>query len=191
MTAMLNSRDINLLRPDVAANCKTLITLAKAAGYDVLVTGTVRDDAYQMDVYNKGYSKAKVPTFHSQKAGLAFDICQNIKGKEYTDAAFWKTASVIGKQLGFTWGGDWKSIIDKPHFQWDNHGKYTGTMVRNGQLPPQMPIVKDEANDKEVLEAVCTEFGLDRVFWEKAFNGTVTVSKDIVKALFRKIKKAL
>jgi peptidoglycan L-alanyl-D-glutamate endopeptidase CwlK len=189
MTAMLNSRDINLLRPDVAANCRTLITLAKAAGYDVLVTGTVRDDAYQTDVYNKGYSKAKVPTFHSQKAGLAFDICQNIKGKEYSDAAFWKTVSVIGKQLGFTWGGDWKSIIDKPHFQWDDHGKYTGTMVRNGQLPLPMPAVKDE--HKEYVEPVCTEFGLDRVYWEKAYDGKVTVSKDIIQALFKKISTKL
>ena len=23
-----------------------------------------------------------------------------------------------GKKLGLTWGGDWKSIVDKPHFEY-------------------------------------------------------------------------
>lgn len=143
---MLNSRDITQLNPNVAANCQKLIELAAEKGWTVIVTGTVRDDEYQLDCYNKGRSKAKTPSFHGTKAGLAFDICQNIKGHEYDNLDFWACVSKIGKAMGFTWGGDWKSIVDKPHFQWDEHGKYTGTMVRNNQYPADMPLYEGDDN---------------------------------------------
>lgn len=153
---MLNSRDVDKLRPDVAANCWALIALAKQAGYNVLVTGTVRDTEYQTLCYNQGNAGTKIPSFHSVKAGLAFDICQNVKGREYNDNAFWQAVGAIGKKIGFTWGGDWKSIVDKPHFQWDAHGKYTGEMVRNGIYPPAMPIYQE---DDMTYEQFCEYMG--------------------------------
>ena len=39
---MLNSRDIDRLRPDVAANCRAWLELCRAAGLLVLVTGSRR-----------------------------------------------------------------------------------------------------------------------------------------------------
>lgn len=141
---MLNSRDIDLLRPDVAANCKKLIAIAKADGWPVLVTGTVRDKEFQEYCYYKGTSKSKVPTFHSEAAGLAFDICKNIKGQEYSDNAFWDYCGALGKRMGFTWGGDWKSFVDKPHFQWDCHGRYSGNDILVGWYPPPMPLFEQE-----------------------------------------------
>lgn len=149
---MLNSRDINQLRPDIAVNCRKLIELAAEKGWKVLVTGTVRDDEYQMKCYNEGHSKAKTPTFHSVKAGLAFDICQNIKGHEYDNLDFWACVSEIGKHMGFTWGGDWTTIVDKPHFQWDDHGRYTGSMVRTKQYPPIMHTFEQEGDDMSIDE---------------------------------------
>lgn len=148
---MLNSRDISLLRPDVAANCRKLIALCGRAGYQIAVTSTVRDDEYQQYLYAQGRSRSgsivtnsPTPTFHWDKAGLAFDVCQNIRGREYSDEGFWRTVSRIGKDMGFTWGGNWKSFADKPHFQWDGNGKYTGAMVRGGCFPPQMPLYEEE-----------------------------------------------
>ena len=47
---MLNSRDIDRLRPDVAANCRAWLELCRAAGLLVLVTGTVRDEEDQQEV---------------------------------------------------------------------------------------------------------------------------------------------
>ena len=89
---------------------------------------------------------------------MAFDICKNVKGHEYDDNDFFKRCGAIGKKVGFSWGGDWKSFVDKPHFQWDQKGKFTSSMVRAGKLPPKMPkyqevkktVTKDEA--KEVLK---------------------------------------
>ena len=163
---MIDSRDINLLRRDVAANCRKLIELAAKEGYKVLVTNTVRDDEYQAYLYAQGRTRpgsiitnSKVPTFHSVKAGLAFDVCQNIKGREYNDEGFWQIVGSIGKEIGFTWGGDWKSIVDKPHFQWDAGGKYTSSMILAGKYPPTMPLyVEGEIVTKEQVLQIIREY---------------------------------
>ena len=187
---MLSSRDISLLRPDVAENCRILIALAKKAGRSVLVTETVRDDEYQAYLYAQGRTRpgsiitnSPVPTFHSVKAGLAFDVCQNVKGREYDDEGFWKVVGAIGKKIGFTWGGDWKSIVDKPHFQWDAGGKYTGSMILAGQYPPPMPrYQEDEEMTQEQFEA----------FYEKInpFIRTIDDVPDWMKPEVRKLLDA-
>ena len=99
---MLNSRDISLLRDDVEVNCRKWIERCKAAGLNVLVTQTVRDKEYQASLYAQGRTKpgkivtnAKVPTFHASGVGLAFDFCKNVKGQEYSDAAFFHKAAAI------------------------------------------------------------------------------------------------
>ena len=78
---MRHSRDIDDLRADVAANCRTLIALAEREGLHALVTETVRDGEYQKMLAKKGYAAAGAvtPSFHADHAGLAFDICKNEK----------------------------------------------------------------------------------------------------------------
>lgn len=141
---MLNSRNIDDLRTDVAANCRKLIELAKADGWPVLVTGTVRDDEYQQCCYEKGTGGKPPATFHSVKAGLAFDICKNIKGQEYSDGDFWAYCGALGQKMGFEWGGTWRSLVDKPHFQWSQDGRYTSAMIRAGKYPPAMPLYEED-----------------------------------------------
>ena len=151
---MLNSRDINRLRPDVAANCRIFINLCKKAGYPVLVTGTVRDDEYQMQCYKRGTGGKPPATFHSVKAGLAFDVCKNIKGHEYDDKDFFFGVAEIAKKIGFSWGYSMWGY-DMPHFQWDNHGKYSGSDIIRGNYPPQMPLYKEEEDmTKQEVKAI-------------------------------------
>lgn len=156
---MLCSRDISRLRADVAANCSLFVEECKKQGLPVLVTETVRDLEYQASLYAKGrtapgsiVTNQKTPSFHWDKVGLAFDICKNVKGHEYDDAAFFQKCGAIGKKMGFTWGGDWTSLVDKPHFQWDQGGKYTAAMVRAGKLPPNMPIYQTKQEVKKVTK---------------------------------------
>ena len=148
---MLNSRDVSLLRPDVAANCRTWLERCRAAGLNVLVTNTVRDRAYQEYLYAQGRTRpgsivtnGRTPTFHSDKAGLAWDFCKNVKGHEYDDPAFFRRAAEIAKEMGFSWGGDWRSFLDSPHIQWDSRGQWTGSMILAGKLPPVMPLYEKE-----------------------------------------------
>ena len=147
---MLCSRDISRLRADVAANCRLFVEECKKQGLPVLVTETVRDLEYQAVLYAQGrtapgsvVTNQKTPSFHWEKVGLAFDIAKNVNGHEYDDPEFFRKCGSIGKKMGFTWGGDWKSLPDSPHFQWDEHGTYTAAMVRAGKLPPSMPVYKE------------------------------------------------
>lgn len=143
---MRHSRDIDDLRADVAANCRVLLALAEKQGLRALVTETVRDAEYQRMLAEKGYAAkgAVVPSFHANHAGLAFDICKNETGHEYDDPAFFVKMGNLGKKVGFSWGGDWRSFPDRPHFQWDAGGTYTSAMVRARRYPPPMPRFEEE-----------------------------------------------
>ena len=168
---MFHSSDLQYLRADVRVNCETFLVLCKEAGLNVKVTETVRDDEYQRYLAANGYAAktATVPTFHSIKAGLAFDICKNVKGHEYDDASFFTRCGQIGKQVGFSWGGDWKSFKDRPHIQWDAHGKYTGSMIRAGKLPPEMEEYMDQATFNKMMDAYLAQLRTKPVLaWAKA-----------------------
>lgn len=143
---MRHSRDIDDLRADVAANCRSLIALAEREGLHALVTETVRDSEYQKMLAKKGYAAAGAvtPSFHADHAGLAFDICKNEKDHAYDDPAFFARMGELGKKVGFSWGGDWRSFPDRPHFQWDAGGTYTSAMVRARHYPPPMPRFEEE-----------------------------------------------
>lgn len=159
---MLNSRNIEHLRPDVAANCRVFLDLCAAQGLKVLVTNTVRDDEYQAYLYAQGRTRpgnivtnAKRPSFHSDKAGLAFDICKNVKGQEYSDTEFFKTCAAIGKAMGFEWGGDWKGFVDMPHFQWSGYNhEYASSDIWVGRYPPDMPLYKKEETNMNFEQAL-------------------------------------
>ena len=176
---MLCSRDISRLRADVAANCRLFVEECKKQGLPVLVTETVRDLEYQASLYAKGrtapgsiVTNQKTPSFHSDKAGLAFDICKNVKGHEYDDLAFFNRCGEIGKKIGFSWGGDWTSLPDKPHFQWDAGGKYTAAMVRAGKLPPAMPLYQMQ----QEVQKTMTKEEAKRVLKTKAGLSDATIT---------------
>lgn len=148
---MLNSRDISLLRADVSANCRAWAERCEKEGLAVLITNTVRDKAYQEYLYAQGRTRpgsivtnGRTPTFHSDRAGLAWDFCKNVRGHEYDDPAFFRQAADLAREMGFSWGGDWKSFPDMPHIQWDDGGRWTGAMILAGRLPPRMPEWKEK-----------------------------------------------
>lgn len=152
---MFHSDELKYLRADVRVNCEKFLALCKEAGLNVKVTQTVRDDAYQKYLVSRGYAseKATRPTFHSVKAGLAFDICKNVRGHEYDDATFFALCGQIGKQIGFSWGGDWRKFPDRPHFQWDNHLKWTGSMILAGRYPPEMEEYMTQDDFNKMMDA--------------------------------------
>ena len=156
---MVNSRRLEDLRADVRRNVEIFLELCAAEGLNVLVTQTLRDDEYQESLYAKGRTEpgrivtnSRRTSFHGR--GLAFDICKNVKGREYSDAAFFARCGEIGKRVGFSWGGDFRSLPDRPHFQWDQRGQYSGAMVRAGRLPPTMPAYRMEESEMITVESI-------------------------------------
>lgn len=145
---MLNSNDLNKLRPDVAANAKLWLADCRAQGLDVEISNTVRDNAYQAYLYTLGRSvkrrsdgspqgivtNAKTTTFHG--AGLAIDFYSKSTG--WGDHEFFVRCANVAKKYGFSWAGDWKTFVEYCHIQWDNH------RVSTHKNAPQMPLFKEE-----------------------------------------------
>ena len=148
---MLYSTRIEDLRADVAANCRLFVVLMKDAGFRVQIVNTVRDAEKQLALYAQGVTKSRAPTFHSVRAGLAFDICQGVAGHGYDNKKFWEMAGDIGIKMGFEWGWHWRSFPEKPHFQWSANGKYKGSDILSGRYPPQMPLFVKEEDDMAKL----------------------------------------
>ena len=171
---MINSRDLNDLRSDVAVNCRALLELCRQQGLNVLIAQTKRDNEYQSELYAQGRTKpgsivtnSKTTTFHG--AGLAFDFCKNVKGHEYDDPAFFAAVAAIAKAMGFSWGGDWRSFPDSPHLQWDEGGRYTDAMIRAGRRPAEMEEYMTYETWKQFMEQYRVEQGKKPVSaWAKA-----------------------
>lgn len=180
---MINSRNIDDLRPDVAVNCRTLIALCRKQGLDVLIAQTVRDNEYQAKLYAQGrtspgsiVTNVRTVSFHG--AGLAFDFCKNVRGHEYDDVAFFLNVAIIAKAVGFSWGGDWKGFPDKPHLQWDDHGKYTDAMIRAGKRPAEMEEYVTYDQWKKYMEQYRAEQGKKPVSaWAKEVWDRLTKAK--------------
>lgn len=88
----------------------------------------------QHELYSLGRTKPGRKVTNSKPGesmhnfGLAFDIC--FKGDDpYLDkltpkdsADLWLFVGSIGKSIGLHWGGDFSSILDKPHFEYRPRG---------------------------------------------------------------------
>lgn len=145
------SRDLNNLTPVVKRGCEEFLKRCQKQGLKVIVTETYRSAEYQALLFAKGRStKGSIVTNLSGRKGqesphqfrIAFDICQNIRGQEYparlpiskSNVCFWQICGKIWRDMGGTWGGDWKSFVDNPHFEFTDNKGYTP--FRNGYIFP-------------------------------------------------------
>lgn len=95
---------------------------AKILGYDLRVVSGYRSLAEQARLYQQGRGTlGKIVT--NAKAGesmhnygVAIDVVDRKRGYSLTDKQWW-WIGLCGKLAGFEWGGDWKSFVDKPHFE--------------------------------------------------------------------------
>jgi hypothetical protein len=150
---MICSRDPKTLEANVYANVLIGMDLASAAGYPVAFDCTLRDQEYQTYLYEQGIAPRSV-AFHA--FGLAFDI--RWKGSKTPYASmFYNVVAPIFKKIGFTWMQD---IIgsDGCHFQWDDHRQITTKMVRDGRLPPPMPLYKETDLMSQFIEDMATKY---------------------------------
>lgn len=120
------NKRIETLHPLLRDRVKSFIQAAANKGIFLRVTSAKRSFSEQDDLYAQGRTKpGKVVTnakggesYHNY--GLAFDVVPMMDGKPvWNDDELWQRVGRIGKSFGFTWGGDWVSFPDKPHFQDD------------------------------------------------------------------------
>ena len=95
----------------------------KESPYDFSITEGIRTMKRQIELVAQGKSKT-LKSYHLR--GKAVDIAIWIDGKITWDFKYYKEVADHVKQtarkLGYliTWGGDWKTFKDGPHFQIEN-----------------------------------------------------------------------
>ena len=122
--------DINRLHPELKVLCLKHIDLCKKNGIEIVITQTFRTKAEQDAIYAKGRTApGQIVTrcIYPQSPhcwGVAYDVAVSIGGKITWDRAdLYEKVGAFGKTLGLTWGGDFKTFVDKPHFELDKYVK--------------------------------------------------------------------
>lgn len=114
---------IALLHPLLRPTASEFINrVEQRLGIRLRVTRSLCSFAEQDAIYAQGRTKpGKIVTnarggdsFHNY--GLAFDVVEIVNGTANWNTR-WKEIAEIGLQLGLEWGGNFKSLSDKPHFQ--------------------------------------------------------------------------
>lgn len=117
--------DRSKLHPWLDYKLGLLLKRCNEEGIYLIITEGFRTKEYQDSLYAKGrtvpgkvVTNAKGSTYSSQHMwGIAFDIAINDSKLLYDTATIKKVAKIAkSKKVGLKWGGDWKSIVDTPHF---------------------------------------------------------------------------
>lgn len=127
----MNDTIISKLHPSIRTMAKNFISKAKAEGIDLKITFGTRTFEEQQKLYNQGrttpgaiVTKAKPGrSFHNYS--LAIDVVPIVNGKADWESKLWDKIGEIGESVGFDWGGRWKTIVDRPHFQFPRNTRYT------------------------------------------------------------------
>lgn len=117
--------DRSKLHPWLDYKLGLLLKRCNEEGIYLIITEGFRTKEYQDSLYAKGrtvpgkvVTNAKGSTYSSQHMwGIAFDIAINDSKLLYDTATIKKVAKIAkSSKVGLKWGGDWKDIIDNPHF---------------------------------------------------------------------------
>ena len=127
-------RDITLCHPRLQTLATKLLEECDKQGLKINIGETIRTVAEQDELYAQGRTKpgnivtnARGSSYSSyHQWGTAFDFIRTDgKGAYYDNDGFFTKVGKIGVSLGLEWGGNWKSIPDKPHFQLPDWGSTT------------------------------------------------------------------
>ena len=115
------------LHPILQQKIDALILRMKALNWIVDVQQGFRSFTDQQKLYDQGrrtpgkiVTNAK-PGDSLHNYGLAADVVFKLNGYWAWDENLnWNLLGEEGKKLGLTWGGDFKNLKDRPHFQYTN-----------------------------------------------------------------------
>jgi peptidoglycan L-alanyl-D-glutamate endopeptidase CwlK len=117
-------RNIRTLRLDAQPLCRRSLYSIRNSGLDARVISGTRTYTQQAALYRQGRNGNAGPKVTNAKAGqswhnfgLAWDIGIFRNSEYLTDGSEYDRAGSLGKMIGVEWGGDWRTFVDKPHFQ--------------------------------------------------------------------------
>ncbi|MFO1418212.1 MAG: M15 family metallopeptidase [Methylotetracoccus sp.] len=118
-----SEKTIATLLPNVRPIARALVQKAALAGITIKVISGLRTYAEQDELYAQGRTKPgpKVTNarggYSNHNFGIAFDVGFFEGGKYLSESVKYKAVGALGTDLGLEWGGNWKTIVDQPHFQ--------------------------------------------------------------------------
>ncbi len=144
-------RDITALSENAELACRKFLEVCEREGLMVRITETYRSQERQNELYAQGRTKAgEIVTWTKNSrhtSRRAWDICQNIKGKEYdTSTGFFTSCGAVAKRLGITWGGTWKTP-DQPHFEVESDWDFAKT--EEGKKMQEIESLKKRVSELE------------------------------------------
>ena len=145
-------RDITLCHPRLQQLAAKWIQACAAQGIIVGIAETLRTVEEQEALYAQGRTKpgqivtnARGTSYRSQHQwGIAFDffLMMDVDGDgktsddSYNDnTGLFERAAAIAKSLGLAWGGDWSSIVDKPHLYLPDWGSTPTQLIQTYGTP--------------------------------------------------------
>jgi peptidoglycan L-alanyl-D-glutamate endopeptidase CwlK len=118
-----SEKTIASLLPEVQPIARALVQKAALSGIKIKVISGLRTYAEQDALYAQGRTKpGNIVTnakggYSNHNFGIAFDIGV-FEGSQYLgESSKYQAVGVLGMDLGLEWGGNWKTIVDQPHFQ--------------------------------------------------------------------------
>lgn len=111
------------LQAELAPYARTLVSRAADIDIEIKIISGLRTYAEQDALFAKGRT-APGPKVTNAKGGesnhnfgIAFDVGV-FRGKDYlSESPAYDAVGAIGLEIGLEWGGNWHTIVDKPHFQ--------------------------------------------------------------------------
>ena len=130
------SRNLADLHPHMRLLAERLLARANRAGIPLTVVCTLRSMQEQAELYAQGRTKPGAivtnarPGYSYHNFGLAIDVVPTrlLMMKNWGDTpeygaeadALWHQLGSIGVDIGLTWGGDFTTLTDRPHFEWSD-----------------------------------------------------------------------
>ena len=131
-------KDVTQLHPRLQAKFKLLQKKCAQKGIKIKATECLRTAKEQDALYAKGRTAPghKVTNACGKDAksmhqwGVAFDVAidmdtdndGDVDIRDLYNVKLLNVVGQIGQSIGLEWGGSWKSIVDKPHFQLPDWG---------------------------------------------------------------------
>ncbi|NYT62453.1 M15 family metallopeptidase [Alcaligenaceae bacterium] len=114
---------IATLLPEAQPIARALVQKAALSGIEIKIISGLRTYDEQNELYAQGRTKPGIKVtnarggYSNHNFGIAFDVGV-FEGKKYlSESVKYKAVGVLGLDMGLEWGGNWKTIVDQPHFQ--------------------------------------------------------------------------
>ena len=186
-------RDITKLHPRLQAKFKLLQKKCAQEGIKIRATECLRTAKEQDALYAKGRTApgSKVTNARGRDAksmhqwGVAVDIvidmdADNDGDVDISDLYNVKLLNVVGKigeSIGLEWGGSWKSIVDKPHFQLPYWGSTPAKLKAEYGTPTKF--IATWAKKTKTTKASDKKTKTIKTSTSKAYNKTFTTTANL------------